>query len=282
MADRLPSRARLLVRQVGYQNRIFRRVPIAAFFTLAFPLMFLFLFASIFDDVSIGGGREVAAAQFYAPGLAVFAAASATYTNIGISTAISRDEGILRRVRSTPLPPWIYLGGVVGSGVAVAAFGVAAMLAVGIGVYGVEVDLDTVLPAVVTFVVGVASFAALGLALAAMAPTGQGAPAVAQATILPTAFVSDIFMPLGDDPARWMAVLGDALPLKPFVHAFFAPFDPFRSGSAWEPGHLVYVAAWGVLGAVVAARRFRWEPSVGSGGQGTGRSRRSRRGQASD
>jgi len=275
MADRMPSSLRLLARQIGYQNRIFRRVPIAAFFTLVFPLMFLFLFASIFEDVGISSGREVAAAQFYAPGLAVFTAASATYTNIGISTAISRDEGVLRRVRSTPLPRWVYLGGVVGSGVAIAAFGVALMLAVGIGVYGVDVEPDAVLPAVVTFLVGVASFAMLGLALAALAPTGQGAPALAQATILPMAFVSDVFIPLGDDPARWMEVLGDVLPLKSFVHAFFAPFDPFRSGSAWEPWRLTFLAAWGAFGAIVAARRFRWEPSVGSGGDG--RSRRSRR-----
>ncbi len=278
MPDRPPPQISLLVRQIGHQNRIFRRVPIAAFFTLAFPLMFMFLFASIFDDVDIGGGREVAAAQFYAPGLAVFTAASATYTNIGISTAIARDEGVLRRVRSTPLPRWVYLGGVVGSGVSIAAFGAALMLSVGIGFYGIEVESGRILPAAVTFVVGVASFAMLGLALTAVAPSAQGAPALAQATILPAAFVSDVFMPLGEDPARWMVLVGDIFPLKPFVHSFFAPFDPFRTGSAWEPEHLLVIAAWGVFGAVVAAWRFRWEPSVGSGGV---RGRRSRRTQSS-
>ena len=53
----------MLVHQISYQNRVFRRVPIAAFFTLAFPLMFLLLFASMFGDVGISGGREVAAAR---------------------------------------------------------------------------------------------------------------------------------------------------------------------------------------------------------------------------
>ena len=274
MADRLPSPLRMLVHQVGYQNRVFRRVPIAAFFTLAFPLMFLLLFASMFGDVGISGGREVAAAQFYAPGLAVFTAASATYTNIGISTAIARDEGILRRVRSTPLPRWVYLGGVVGSGVCIAVFGVALMLGVGIGVFGVDADAGRLLPAVVAFVVGTASFAMLGLALAAMAPSGQSSPALAQATILPMAFVSDVFFSVGDDPPRWLEIVGDVLPLKAFVGSFFAAFDPYRTGSAWEPELLLRMGLWGVLGAVVAARRFRWEPSTGSGGgPGSGRSR---------
>ena len=264
----------MLVHQVGYQNRVFRRVPIAAFFTLAFPLMFLLLFASMFGDVGISGGREVAAAQFYAPGLAVFTAASATYTNIGISTAIARDEGILRRVRSTPLPRWVYLGGVVGSGVCIAVFGVALMLGVGIGVFGVDADAGRLLPAVVAFVVGTASFAMLGLALAAMAPSGQSSPALAQATILPMAFVSDVFFSVGEDPARWLEIVGDVLPLKAFVGSFFAAFDPYRPGSAWEPELLLRMGLWGVLGAVVAARRFRWEPSTGSSsGPSGGRSR---------
>lgn len=281
MADRLPSPLRLLVRQVGYQNRVFSRVPISAFFTLAFPMMFLLLFAAIFDEIGIGGGREVAAAQFYAPGLAVFTAASATYTNIGISTAIVRDEGILRRVRSTPLPRWVYLGGVVGSGICIAVFGVAMMLAVGIGVYGVDVETGRLLPAVVAFVVGTASFAMLGLALAAVAPSGQSSPALAQATMLPMAFVSDVFISVGDDPARWLEVAGDVLPLKAFVESFFAAFDPYRTGSAWEPELLLRMGLWGVFGAVVAARRFRWEPSTGSGGwSAAGRSRGRRGGSA--
>jgi len=167
----------------------------------------------------------------------------------------------------------------VGSGVSIAAFGAVLMLAVGIGFYGIDVEFGRVLPAVVTFVVGVASFAMLGLALTAVAPSAQGAPALAQATILPAAFVSDVFIPLGEDPARWMVLLGDFLPLKPFVHSFFAPFDPFRVGSAWEPEHLLAIAAWGFFGAAIATWRFRWEPSVGSEGF---RGRRSRRAQSLD
>ena len=118
----------------------------------------------------------------------------------------------------------------------------------------------------------------LGLALAALAPSGQSSPALANATILPVAFVSDVFIPIGDAPA-WLQLVGNALPLKPFVEAFSNAFDPFQDGSAWDLVLLARIGAWGILGAVVAARRFRWEPSVGAAGRSL-RGRRSRRSQS--
>ena len=274
MADRFPSSLGLLARQIGYQNRLFRRTAISAFFTLAFPLIFLLLVGAIFGDIDVAPGQVVAAAQFYAPALAVFTAVSATYTNIGIVTAIYRDEGVLMRIRSTPLPRWVYMGGVVGSGVFIAVLGSLIMLAVGFGLYGLEMKADRILVAMVTFVVGVASFSLLGLALASVTPSGQSAPALANATILPVAFISNVFIVV-PDPARWLDVAGDVFPLKPFVEAFYAAFDPFRTGSAWEPGLLARIAAWGLLGALVAVRRFKWEPSTGAGLGGT-RGRRTR------
>jgi ABC-2 type transport system permease protein len=266
MADtgRWPSPARLVVGQIRYQNRLFWRSPISAIFTLAFPLIFLVLFGVIFSGEEIEReGGVLTVAQFYAPSLGVFAAASATYTNIGINQSLLRDAGVLRRVRGTPLPPWTYLAGVVGSAVWVAAIGVVVMLGVGVVVYDLEVEAAKMPAAVVTFVIGTAAFAALGLALSALARTGSSAPAVAQATLLPMAFVSDIFIPLSDPP-RWLETIGDVLPLKPFVLSFQEAFSPFTEAPAFLPGRLVVVALWGVLGALVAARRFTWEPRVES------------------
>ena len=278
MADRsVLSSLLLLRRQIGYQNRLFRRTPIAAFFTLVFPLIFLVLFGALFDGIDVAPGLEVDAAQFYAPGLAVFAAVSATYTNIGIGVAIYRDEGVLKRIRGTPLPRWVYMGGVVGSGVSIAAVGALIMLGVGFLLYGIEMDLGNVLPAAVTFVVGVASFSLLGLALASVAPSGQSAPALANATLLPVAFVSNVFISVRNDPPAWLDLLGDIFPLKAFADAFFAAFDPFEEGSAYKPWLLLRIGLWGLAGALVAAGKFRWEPSTGTGGGSQRNRRRGRR-----
>ncbi|MBV13490.1 MAG: hypothetical protein CL505_00240 [Actinobacteria bacterium] len=269
-----PSAAALLFRQIGYQNRLFIRTPIAAFFTLVFPLIFLILFGALFEGVDVAPGLEVGPAQFYAPGLAVFAAVSATYTNIGIGVTIYRDEGVLKRIRGTPLPRWVYMGGVVGSGVVVAVAGALIMLTVGFLLYGVEMDIGNALPAVVTFVVGVASFSLLGLALAAVAPSGQSAPALANATLLPVAFVSNVFISVRNNPPAWLDLVGDIFPLKAFADAFFSAFDPFEEASAYRPWLLLRIGVWGLAGALVAVRKFRWEPSTGAGREGGRRSRR--------
>ena len=137
MSERASSLS-LVWGQIRYQNKIFWRTPISAFFTLVFPLMFLIVFGLIFGSEDIEG-TGLTVAQFYAPALAVFGAVSATYTNLAISTAIARDEGILKRVRGTPLPPWGYIAGRVGSAVYMAAISVLIMLAAGVVFYGLQI-----------------------------------------------------------------------------------------------------------------------------------------------
>lgn len=262
------SDASLVWQQVRYQNKIFWRTPVAAFFTLVFPLMFLLVFVTIFGNDTIDQ-LGVTTAQFYAPALAVFGAVSATYTNLAIGTSISRDEGILKRVRGTPLPPWIYLAGRVGSAIWIAFLAVAMMMAVGAIFYGVEVYAESLPAALVTFVIGVACFAALGLLVAALAPSGDAAPAIANATLLPLAFISDIFIVPGENSPGWIDIVGRVFPLKHFAVAFSDAFNPIevRAATSWlDHFHwpeFAVMAAWLVGGALLAIRFFSWEPRGG-------------------
>lgn len=255
----------LVWQQIRYQNKIFWRTPVAAFFTLIFPLMFLVLFTAIFGNEEIPG-LGVTTAQFFAPGLAAFAAVSASYTNLAIGTAISRDNGILKRVRGTPLPPWIYIGGRIGSSVYIGAVAVVMMMGVAVAFYGVEVYLRTLPAMIVTFLVGVGCFAALGMLVAALSPNGDSTPAITNATLLPIAFISNIFIPI-TDPAPWMEALGNFFPLKHFADAFRDAFDPTLTGAQFHWGDLAYMALWGVVAVILAVRFFKWEPSKKAGGR---------------
>ena len=254
--------------QVRYQNRLFWRTPVAAFFTIAFPLMFLLLFSVLFgtEEFEITGRGMFSVAQFYAPALAVFAAASATYTNIGVGTAIARDEGVLKRFRGTPLPPWTYMAGRIGSGVWIAFIATVVMMTVGVVAFNVNIESSKLPAALVTFVVGAACFAALGLALAAASPTGDSAPAVANATILPLAFVSDVFIAM-DNPPDWLTAVGNFFPLKHFVRAFQDAFHPLVESPGFEFDHLAVIAVWGVVGTLLALKFFTWEPRESASGR---------------
>lgn len=275
-----PSHLRLLISQVRYQNKIFWRTPVSAFFTLVFPLILLAVFGTIFGNASIEA-LGVSMAQFYAPALAVYAAAAAAYVNLAIATALARDEGILKRVRGTPLPPWIYMAGRVSSSIWVAVLAVAIMIGAGVAFFGVEVFGRTAPAAVVTFIVGVAAFSALGLMVAAIVPNSDATPAVTNATLLPLAFVSNVFIAPFEDMPAWAAVLGDIFPLKHFAVAFGGAFNPTLSGSGFQwsagPGeyailsHLSIMAAWALGAAALALRTFTWEP------RGAERLRRRRR-----
>jgi ABC-2 type transport system permease protein len=252
-----------LVRHVGYQVRLFMRTPIAVFFAILLPLIMLVLFNALFGDNTVDtGSGEWPLRQFYTGGLAVFTAVSATFTNLANTVPIRRDEGVLKRWRGTPQRPWVYLGGVIGSSIVLAAAGVVVMVALGIVAYDLDVDPAKLPAAVISFLVGVASFAALGMAVAGLCPSASAASALANVIILPMAFVSDIFIAI-EDPPPWLDTLGNVLPLKPFAQSFQAAFNPAVPAPGFEWGKLALVAAWGIVGLLVALRWFRWEPSRG-------------------
>ncbi|MEO6653902.1 MAG: ABC transporter permease [Ilumatobacteraceae bacterium] len=276
-----PSTGSLIGQQTRYQVLTFVRSPVGMFFTLGLPIVMLVLFNALF-----GGGTVDTPAgpwsiqQFYTGGLAAFTAVSATYTNLVNVVPIRRDDGILKRWRSTPVPPSVYLAGWVLGALSIAVLGVILQLVLGLFAYDLSIEVAKIPAMIITFVVGVSSFAALGLAVAGLVPSADAAPAVANATILPLAFVSDVFIPL-DNPPRWLEVIGDVFPLKPFVNAFQNTLNPFVDAPGLSGGKLAVVAAWGVGGALVATRTFGWEPATRGARAGGHRRRRGRsRGQA--
>jgi ABC-2 type transport system permease protein len=251
----------MVISEIRHQSRMFWRVPIAAFFTVAFPLMFLVLFNLLNGDVTVDSLGGIPFAQFYTPGIAVFAMVTAGYTNLAITVSMDRDEGILKRIRGTPLPPWVYLAGRIGAAVMVGLASVVLMFVVGGIFFGVEPIWSRLPTAGVVLAIGAATFAALGLAVAGVAPNGQAAPAIANATILPLAFVSGIFFPMETAP-EWLQTVAGWFPLRPFGAAFTDQFNPTVLASfPWQ--ELAILSAWGAFGVVVAVRTFTWDPRLG-------------------
>ncbi len=212
-----PSPVALVLRQIRAQLLTFWRTPIALFFTILLPLVMLVLFNALFGDDMVETEQGLwPINQFYAGGLAAFTAVSATYTNLANMVPIRREEGVLKRWRGTPLSPAAYLAGFVGSAIVLAVVGAGIMLTLGVVAYDLEIDAAKVPAMIVTFVVGVSTFSALGLAVAGLIPNARSAAAVANATILPLGFISNVFIPI-EDPPQWLETLGNFFPLKPFV-----------------------------------------------------------------
>ncbi|MDP9327613.1 MAG: ABC transporter permease [Actinomycetota bacterium] len=267
------------MRQVRYTNRAFWRNPASAFFTFVFPLMFLVIFTALlgsgeveFAKVPVPGHGLVPLvldqATYFVAAMAAFGVISATYTNIAITTAFQRDQGILKRLRGTPLPSWSYLFARVVHSMLVALILVVITLVFGKLAYGT--DLPTggpVLEFLVTLVVGSLSFAAMALALTAVIPNADAAPPIVNATILPLLFLSGIFVPLTDRAPAWITTVGNIFPVKHFADAMRAGYlgNVTLQGTGvraypFEWSDLAVVAAWGVVGLILASRFFSWEP----------------------
>lgn len=251
---------RLALRQVGFENRAFWRNPVAAFFTVALPLIFLLLFNAIFGNDTVKfEGHPVDASVFYVPAIAALSVISACFTNNGMMVTIARDLGVLKRMRGTPLPAWAFIFGRVAQSIIVAAVLVAIVSVCGALFYGVDMPGSTMAAYIVTVAVAAPAFCALGLAVTAIIPNSDAAPAIVNGIILPLLFISDIFIPPQNTPG-WLDVIANVFPVLHFSNAMQHAYDPFVAGSGFEWTDLAVIAAWGVAGTVVALRYFTWEP----------------------
>jgi ABC-2 type transport system permease protein len=248
----------LALRQVVYEHRAFWRNPAAAFFTFAFPLLFMVIFNVIFGGSGSGvpGQRP---ADFFTPSIIVFAVITATFTNIAMTVTAARERGILKRVRGAPLPAWAYLAGRIGQAVTVALLLVVIVAAFGAVFYDVQVPWGRLPALVVTLAIAASAFCALGLALTAFIPNEDAAPAVVNAVILPLLFISNVFIRI-DGMSGWLPTVSDLFPVRHFADAMMTIYDPRTTGAGFSVGHLAWIAGWGIVGLGVAVWRFNWEP----------------------
>src|SRR4029450_11189398 len=119
------------------------------------------------------------------PGMLAFAVISTCYTGLVTGVAINRDEGLLKRVRGRPLPPWVYITARAPPAVSFSMVSAVVMVLVAVLLFHVEVIGRTLPAAVVTLLLGAACFCALGLAAGAVIPHGAAAPVIGTFTSLP-------------------------------------------------------------------------------------------------
>jgi len=244
---------RLLVHQLVYEQRVFWRSREAAVFIFIFPLLLYALLASVYSD-DIDG---VPSANVLMAGLFGYGAANTAFAGLAIILVGRREAGVLKRLRSTPLPPGIYITAVLVSTLAVFALQALALLGLGRAFFGASSPAN-VLGFAGAVVLGVACFAGMGVGAAALIRSAEGVSAVVNVVVLPMAFLSGSFGPTENLPAVLDAV-ADVLPLTYFLDLVNGVYLEGDSLFA-DPAALGVVAAWGIAGLAVALRRFSWIP----------------------
>jgi ABC-2 type transport system permease protein len=243
---------RLAVRQALLEQRTFWRSAEYALLTFALPLILLLLIGG----TNAGGyfpGTHLKLTLFFVPGIAAFGVIVAAYVNLGSKVAVLRHDGVLKRIKTTPLPSASYLGGLLASTVATAAGIVACTGLIGWLAFGAVPRPAGLLALAAGLLLGITCFAALGLAISSVIRSAESAGPVANASYLPLAIMSGLFDPTLGLP-RWLSGLVAALPVKALANVFQDGYTVH----AFPATALLILAAWAAAGAGFAAWRFRW------------------------
>jgi len=248
----------LVAHQFRFDQKVFWRNPASVFFTVLLPLIFLFIFATIFGNETIEE-RGVKTTTYYVPAIVSLAVISATTQSLAINLTEDRERGLLKRIRGTPMPAPVFVAGRVGNSLLISILMVIVVALLGKLVYDVSIPTETIPAILLTLVVGAFTFSCLGFALTAIIPSEDAAPAVTNATVLPLYFISGVFIPDSEIPSGVLEV-ADLFPIRHFFEAFFTAWDPNTTGAGFEWGDLAVVLAWGILALAIALRFFRWEP----------------------
>jgi ABC-2 type transport system permease protein len=244
---------RLLAHQVRYEQLSFWRNPQSAIFTFVFPVLFVTIMGALFGTRGPRSSFDgLPVLEYYIPTIAAMSVLGSCYGQLAVALAARRQNGILKRVRATPLPAWAYFGGLLAHCIMVSFVDVALIVFVG-RLYGVPLPSDW-LAIIGTLVLGAASFCSLGVAVASVISNADAAPAVAQIVLFPLLFLSGTYMPIS---SRWLTQITGWLPVRPFNEALTGPLSR-HAGVSWH--QLAVLAVWGLVGVAVAVRRFRWDP----------------------
>ena len=246
-----------LLLQARLNQRSFWRNPESAFFSFAMPLGVLLIFGATSSHDTVPGRPDVDVLTLFVPGILAFAVVVVAYGNLAATVALQRADGVLKRLRATPLPPSLYLGGQVVSVIGTTLLISLATVVLGGIAFGALPRADAVPQLLLVLALGIACFAALGLAISGAISTADAAGAITNGTYLPLAMVSGMFSASLQLPGA-VDLFVSAFPLKALADGLRAAYDPAVRG--FPVGDTLVLLAWTVIGAGLARRFFRWDP----------------------
>ncbi len=243
----------LLAHEVRMQQLVFWRNRESAVFVFIFPPLLFLLLGSVYSD-TIDGERAV---NVLLVGMLGYGCANTALAGLAISLVVRRESGMLKRLRATPLPAWTYLTAVVLSTLVVFLLQMAVTILLGFLLFDADAPVTWV-GVVAVLLLGVAAFAGMGFGVASLIRSDEGASAVVNLIVLPMAFLSGSFGSTNDYP-EVLQKIAEVLPLtyllrltkQAYLHGEYLTSDLTA---------VAVLAAWGIAGYVVAAKRFSWQP----------------------
>jgi ABC-2 type transport system permease protein len=248
--------ATLAAWQIRFEQRSFWRNRRAAFFSLAFPLMYLLVFGTLTHGQTLDVRNHLSMIDFYVPGIVAYAIVLIGFNTTAMQFATRRANGVFKRIRTTPLPWASYVGGILGSTVVVVVLSVTIMLVVGTTLFDASFRLATLPGLLATLILGTACFTTLGVAASRIVAKPENGIGILMIITLPLTFISNVWFPIDDAP-QWVQDLAGAFPLKPLADGIATAFDPSTASPGFAGHDLLVLGLWTVAGCAMMANTMR-------------------------
>jgi ABC-2 type transport system permease protein len=252
----------LLAHQVRYDLLASVRNPRARFFTFFFPILLLVVFNAAFGNGhTVIDGVHVRLKVFYVPGILTMSVVVAAYAGLVISMSALRETGVLKRRRSTPVPPALLIAGQALSTVVTTTLMAAVLLLLAKVAYGVGVGAGAMLAVACIVVIGTISFACIAYAVSGLIGSPEAAQPITQATMFPLWFISGVFIPIPNLPSA-LRHIGDVFPVSHLSNSLHLAVVHGTFSAAISLTDVLVLAAWALGAGAFAAWRFSWLPST--------------------
>jgi ABC-2 type transport system permease protein len=249
--------------------RVFFREWDSLIFIFLFPTMFLLLFAALMGNQDVTDGTAsivVNFKQYFLPGMLASGILYTGFQNLAISIPVERDQGVLKRLRGTPLPPAAYFAGKIIQVIVVSIAQLALMLVVAKVLLGIPLPTEarTWITFTWVFLLAISASTVLGLAMSSVPRTGKSASAVIVPVVLVLQFISGVYFPFNQIPS-WMQTVSGVFPLRWMAEAMRGVFLPDfmryqEPGESWHYGTgAIVVGVWLIIGLFLALKTFRWQ-----------------------
>lgn len=267
----LPSALKLGLARTVIELKQFFRTGAAVAFIFAYPIIMLGIFASVFGDQTIDfgpGAGSVGYAQYFLPGMIATGLMLTSFQSVATGITEERDDGSLKRLRGTPMPPSAYFVGKIGQVLITAVVQVALLLVLAATAFSVPMPTQASQWATFawTFLLGTAGGTVLGIAYSSFIKSGRAATAMVLPPVLILQFISGVFFQFDQLPS-WMQNIASIFPLKWIAQSMRSVFLPdsaqaLELSGTWQHGLTAAVlGVWLVAGFIIAVRSFRWQQS---------------------
>lgn len=270
IAHRSRPSALLALGQVRYQLMLLLRSPLGFFLSVVFPLLLLVCLEVITPSHPVDG---LPYAQWVTPAMCAFCLLNACYATVVTSMVLAREEGMLKRLRGTPLPAWAYLAGRWGSAFVTAVIACGVIIATGTAFFNVSIVWHIFGYFIAAAFLGIFCFFLIGAAVTTVVPKSETTLPIAFGSMLPLAFISDVFFRVSNPPT-WLNDLASAFPVAPVARAMEDSFNPATQSWPMPLSGLLVVLGWSAAAIVVITLAFRWEPGPAPAARGLIRSPR--------